>query len=139
MRPVMNAREVVTYESPTADRRQFRVLVERDLSGSRSVAAGQLRLPPGSGQPSAEAHAETEEIYYCVSGRGRLLLDDVEYALESGTMAYVGPGVRHRVFNDEDEDLLMVWFESPPSCEPGGYKPMVLNWPQIPPAGPKLP
>jgi mannose-6-phosphate isomerase-like protein (cupin superfamily) len=135
MRPVVNAKEVVTYESPTPDHRKFRVLVDRDQSGSKSVAAGHLLLPPGAFQANAEAHPDTEEIYYCARGRGKLLLDEEEYLLEEGTAAYVGPGVLHQVFNTGDEELLMVWFESPPSCEVGGYKPMKLGWKQIPGAG----
>ena len=133
MQPVLNARDAVTYESPTPDHRQFRVLVERDISGSESVAAGQLWLPAGASQPGAESHSETEEIYYCARGTGRLVLDDEDFRLEEGTMAYVGRGVRHQVFNDSDGDLLLIWFESPPSCEVGGYKPMKLNWPKTSP------
>ena len=131
MRPVSNANEVVTYESPTPDHRKFRILVERDLSGSKSVAAGHLVLPPGASQASAEAHPNTEEIYYCARGRGKLLLDEEEYSLEEGTAAYVAPGVLHQVFNTGDEELLMVWFESPQSCEVGGYKPLKLGWKQL--------
>jgi len=133
MKRVGSAKNVITYESPTPDKRKFRVLVERDFSGSKSVAAGQLQLSPGSAQPGAEAHPDTEEIYYCAHGQGKLTLDGEEYPLEEGTMAYVGPGARHQVFNTGDEDLLMIWFESPPSCEVGGYKPMTLGWKQIPP------
>lgn len=136
MRTVSNAKEVVTYESPTPDHRKFRILVERDLSGSKSVAAGNLVLPPGASQANAEAHPDTEEIYYCARGRGKLLLDEEEYLLEEGTAAYVGPGVLHQVFNTGDEELLMVWFESPPSCEVGGYKPLKLGWKQIPGTAP---
>ena len=131
MRPVVNAKEVITYESPTPDHRKFRVLVERDLSGSKSVAAGHLSLPPGASQANAEAHPNTEEIYYCARGRGKLLLGEEEYSLEEGTAAYVGPGVSHQVFNTGDKELLMVWFESPPSCKVGGYKPMRLGWKQL--------
>ena len=131
MRPVMNARDVVTYESPTPDHRKFRVLVERDLSGSKSVAAGHTILPRGMTQPTGAAHPESEEVYYCVSGRGQLRLDDDEYPLEAGTTAYVGPGVVHQLFNTGDEDLVMIWFESPPSSEVGGYLPMEAGWKQI--------
>lgn len=134
MKRVINSREAITYEAPTPDRRQFQVLVERDLSGSKSVAAGHLLLPPGASQPGSEAHPETEEIYYCARGRGKLLLDNAVYPLEEGTTAYVGPGVSHQVFNTGSEDLLMIWFESPPSCEVGGYKPMKMGWKQIPSA-----
>ena len=134
MKRVINARETITYESPTPDHRKFQLLVERDLSGSKSVAAGRLLLPPGASQPGAEAHPETEEIYYCARGRGKLLLDDEVYPLEEGTAAYVGPGVLHQVFNTGSEELLMIWFESPPSCEVGGYKPMKLGWQQTPSA-----
>lgn len=127
---VSNAREVITYEAPSSDHRKFRILVDPGLSGSKSVAAGHLLLPQGASQPSAEVHSETEEIYYCAQGRGKLLLDEVEYSLEEGTAAYVAPGVRHRVLNTGDKDLLMVWFESPPSCEGGQYKPIKLGWRQ---------
>jgi mannose-6-phosphate isomerase-like protein (cupin superfamily) len=133
MRTVLNPRDVITWESPTPDHRRFRILVERDVSGSKSVAAGQLILPRGASQARAEAHPSTEEIYYCASGKGRLLLGGEEFLLEPGTAAYVAPNVTHQVFNTGREELVMVWFESPPSCEVGGYKPMKLGWTQIPP------
>ena len=101
MRPVSNANEVVTYESPTPDHRKFRILVERDLSGSKSVAAGHLVLPPGASQASAEAHPNTEEIYYCARGRGKLLLDE-EGVLPRGrhgglrSAGRAPPGLQHR-------------------------------------------
>ena len=93
-----------------------------------------LVASPGSVSTRSRAHPETEEIYYCARGRGKLLLDDEVYPLEEGTAAYVGPGVLHQVFNTGSEELLMIWFESPPSCEVGGYKPMKLGWQQTPSA-----
>lgn len=132
MRTVINAREAPSWEAPTEDRRRFQILLDPEQSGSESVAMGHLYLPVGAGQESAETHANSEEIYYCAKGRGKLLLDNQEYELEPGTAAYVGRNVLHQVFNTGDEELLMLWFESPPSVKNAQYKPIVRNWKKIP-------
>lgn len=131
MKTVVKASQEISYEAPTEDHRRFQLLISPLLSGTRQVAAGHLLLPPGSAQGSAESHPETEEIYYCARGQGKLMLDGVEHPLEEGTVAYVGFDVPHQVFNTGDEDLLMIWFESPPSCQDDEYKPMKLGWKQV--------
>lgn len=41
-------------------------------------------------------HAQTDEIYYVVEGRGTMILDDAEIELQPGVVVYVPRGVKHK-------------------------------------------
>jgi mannose-6-phosphate isomerase-like protein (cupin superfamily) len=41
-------------------------------------------------------HERTDEVYYVISGRGTMTLDDEEVELHQGVVVYVPRGVRHR-------------------------------------------
>jgi mannose-6-phosphate isomerase-like protein (cupin superfamily) len=41
-------------------------------------------------------HERTDEIYYVISGRGTMTLDNEEVELHPGVVVYVPRGVRHR-------------------------------------------
>ena len=41
-------------------------------------------------------HERTDEIYYVISGRGTMTLDNEEVELHQGVVVYVPRGVRHR-------------------------------------------
>ena len=41
-------------------------------------------------------HARTDEFYYIIDGRGRMILDDEEIELHKGVVVYVPRGVRHK-------------------------------------------
>ncbi len=56
-------------------------------------------------------HERTDEIYYILSGQGRMALDDSEVELHEGVVVYVPRGVKHRAWGDLK--VLVV-------CIPGG-------------------
>src|SRR5438876_8432129 len=41
-------------------------------------------------------HEHTDEFYYIIDGRGRMILDDEEIELHKGVVVYVPRGVRHK-------------------------------------------
>lgn len=41
-------------------------------------------------------HAQTDEIYYIVDGRGTMVLDDTEIEVHKGVVVYVPRGVKHK-------------------------------------------
>ncbi|WP_327178104.1 cupin domain-containing protein [Streptomyces sp. NBC_01335] len=61
-------------------------------------------LPPG-GVSGAHLHTRTEEIYFILSGRGELLLDDTTYEVRPGTMALTGVGSTHGLRNTGEGEL----------------------------------
>jgi len=75
------------------------------------------------------AHAENDEAYYVLSGRGRLLLGGrvpdgagaEAFDLEPGITAFIPAGTTHGMENDTDEDLVMltIWPRKPaPGANP---------------------
>ncbi|HUF61533.1 MAG TPA: cupin domain-containing protein [Verrucomicrobiales bacterium] len=45
-------------------------------------------------------HERTDEIYYVLSGQGRMVLDDAEIELSKDVVVYVPRGVKHRAWGD---------------------------------------
>jgi mannose-6-phosphate isomerase-like protein (cupin superfamily) len=45
-------------------------------------------------------HERTDEIYYVLSGQGRMSLDGKEVELSEGVVVYVPRGVKHRAWGD---------------------------------------
>ncbi len=114
------------YIAPTADRRRFQVLCERDLTGSKNLAAGVVVLPPGQCQPSSARHPETEEVYFVLSGRGMVELDGVSLDIGEGSLAYIPIGAEHRLLNsDPANELRVLWANTPPLED---YKPALEGW-----------
>ena len=51
------------------------------------------------------SHENKEQIYYFISGRGKMLIDDEEYAVTAGDAVHLPPLARHRVINDTEDDI----------------------------------
>lgn len=66
-----------------------------------------------AGQPDNQQPHSEDEVYYVVSGRGRLHVGDVNREVGPGTLAFVAAGVEHR-FQDIREDLEVLVFWAPP-------------------------
>ena len=45
-------------------------------------------------------HERTDEVYYVLSGKGRMSLDGKEIELNEGVVVYVPRGVKHRAWGD---------------------------------------
>jgi mannose-6-phosphate isomerase-like protein (cupin superfamily) len=45
-------------------------------------------------------HARTDEIYYIISGQGKMVLDDDEIEVHQGVVVYVPRGTRHKAVGD---------------------------------------
>ena len=45
-------------------------------------------------------HERTDEVYYVLSGQGRMALDGKEIELSEGVVVYVPRGVKHRAWGD---------------------------------------
>ena len=104
MSVVVKADQSIQWESPAPDdpsvhnHRFMSLMFERDITPTRSMAAGVVTLPPGQEQTRLSIH-EGEEIYYVLQGKGEIVLDDEVYPIEKDTAVYITPGTRHRARN----------------------------------------
>ncbi len=51
------------------------------------------------------AHENKEQVYYFVSGRGKMLIDDKEFDVTAGDAVHLAPKERHQVINNTEDDL----------------------------------
>ena len=75
-----------------------------------TMSAGVYVLPAGRTDPQSP-HKE-DEMYYVVSGRARMTIDDVEEVVKSGSVIFVAAHQRHR-FHDIEEELTVLVFFAP--------------------------
>jgi mannose-6-phosphate isomerase-like protein (cupin superfamily) len=75
-----------------------------------SLSCGVYRLPPGA--PDLQSPHDEDEVYFVVSGRGRLRIDGSEKSLSRGSIFYVGATTEHSFFEVEEEMTLLVFFAS---------------------------
>jgi mannose-6-phosphate isomerase-like protein (cupin superfamily) len=59
-------------------------------------------------------HTGYDEIYYVLSGTGRVTLDGKSYPLRPGSVVVIPAGVRHSLEATEGKELEFVIFGSPP-------------------------
>jgi quercetin dioxygenase-like cupin family protein len=85
-------------------------------------------VPPGWGGAwvavlpgeTSTAHAHDEhEIFFVVSGEGKLVHGTETHQARAGTSAHMEPGVEHSLVNTGTEDLvfLSVWWDQVPDAE----------------------
>ena len=46
-----------------------------------------------------------------------MIIDSVAHPLQPGTACFLGYGVKHEIFNEGDDELVMLWVISPPGLE----------------------
>lgn len=93
--------------------RVIRHLATPDTMGTKYFGLHTSSVDPGF-TSNAHSHEIQEEAFYCVSGRGRIRVDDEEMPLEPGAVAYIPPGCVHQLINDGDEVLKCVSVVAPP-------------------------
>lgn len=70
-------------------------------------------LPPHT-SIGTHRHADDEETYVVLSGRGRMTLDGAEFPVRAGDVIPNRPYGEHGLANDSDEDLTLLVFEVGP-------------------------
>jgi mannose-6-phosphate isomerase-like protein (cupin superfamily) len=86
--------------------------VIRELAGpawtaARNQSLAEARVPAGSATVE-HFHRESEEIYYFVSGRGRMRLGDEEVSVSAGDCVVIPPGTRHKLWAADDAELVLL-------------------------------
>lgn len=76
-----------------------------DIVRSDDLSVGLYELPAGGHDPQGP-HTE-DEVYYVISGRGRITVGDEERAVGPGSVVFVDAEVEHR-FHDIEEDLSII-------------------------------
>ena len=72
-----------------------------------------VRGEPGSQQP-VHSHADSEQIYVVVRGRGLMIVDEEEREVDAGTAILIPAGAEHAVRNVGAEPLEYLSATTPP-------------------------
>lgn len=81
--------------------------------GSTALSITWVRGEPGSQQP-LHAHADSEQVYVIVRGRGVMIVDGEERAVDAGTAVLIPPRSEHAIRNTGDDVLEYVSATTPP-------------------------
>ena len=97
----------------TADGSEIRELAGVPSGNSSNQSLAEATVPPGS-DTIEHYHRASEEIYLFTSGAGRMRLGDEEFAVVSGDCVVIAPGMRHKLWADADEPLVLLCCCAPP-------------------------
>ena len=90
----------------TKDGSTIRELVHPDASPSANQSLAEATVPAG-GATTAHLHPASEELYLFTAGAGRMRLGDEERAVTAGDCVVIPPGTDHKLWADEDADLVL--------------------------------
>ena len=124
---VIDQREQPIWQAPDLSRK-VSLLVSRQHCGAEHLSAGLFWLAPGH-ETVADIHPDAEEIYYVVSGSGRLVMDGEEFRVAQGMTVFIPAGVTHQSFNDGDGELCYFYAFGPPPS--GSTKQEAEGWRQV--------
>jgi quercetin dioxygenase-like cupin family protein len=85
-------------------------------TGFDGLSTGFQTVAPGA-RIRQHSHGDQIELQVCFRGRGRVEVDGVSHDLVPGTACFLGCDVKHEIFNESGDDLVMLWVVSPPGLE----------------------
>ncbi len=91
----------------TADGSSIRELAGVPSRNATNQSLAEAVVPPG-GVTIAHLHRTTEEIYLFTAGTGRMRLGDEERPVRTGDCVVIPPGVVHKLWADEREQLVLL-------------------------------
>jgi len=108
---VINIAEVAPFA--TKDGSEIRELLNRGNSCIRNQSLAEARLAPGAAT-TPHSHPRTEEIYYILTGTGRMRIEAETRTVGPGDAIAIPPGARHQITNTGDVELKFLC-----CCAPG--------------------
>lgn len=74
----------------------------------QGVAIGLINLPPDEGYTFTHSHAEQEEVYIVVSGKGIILIDGELIEIQRGDCVRVSPAAKRALKADKETYLFVI-------------------------------
>ena len=104
----MNAHEIPELDPQPRDAEGHGYV---DFLASEKLSVGLAVWPAGSADRQ-QPHRE-DEVYYVISGRGRIRVAEEDRAVRPGSLVFVAAGVEHRL-HDIEKELRVLVFWAPP-------------------------
>jgi mannose-6-phosphate isomerase-like protein (cupin superfamily) len=83
-------------------------LIDPETSPSRNLKMGYTIVYP-TGKTTGHAHEDMEEVYFILSGRGKMVIDADEFPIKEGDAFYVPFGAFHVTYNTGIQPLKILW------------------------------
>lgn len=96
----------------TKDGSSIRELMHPAVHGNARQSLAEASVPPG-GATLPHRHHASEELYFILSGHGRMRLGEEEFAIGPGDTILIPPGTPHCLRNSGDESLRLLCACSP--------------------------
>ena len=114
---IVYADQVTGWVNPPPHERTLKVLLSPSFQSiTQALGMGMVILPPGR-TSSAHSHQTEQEVWYVISGRGRVRIGDEEAEIRPDTVVVAPPGIAHQLISDGDEDLKAIWIFTPAGPE----------------------
>jgi len=97
----------------TKDGSEIRELMHPELHGNRNQSLAEAIIPSGC-ETRLHKHHSSEELYHVLSGSGQMTLGERVFSVASRETICIEPGVRHRIKNTSNQDLVILCCCSPP-------------------------
>jgi mannose-6-phosphate isomerase-like protein (cupin superfamily) len=83
-------------------------LIDPEKSPSRNLKMGYTIIYP-TGKTTGHSHDDMEEVYFIISGRGKMVVGNDEFPIQTGDALYVPFGEFHTTYNTGIEPLKVLW------------------------------
>jgi len=97
----------------TKDGSTIRSLLDKTNSSATNQSLAEATVMPGQAT-EPHRHPRSEEIYYILSGRGRMVLGEEVREVGPLDAILIPPGTRHTIANTGDEPLVFLCCCAPP-------------------------
>jgi mannose-6-phosphate isomerase-like protein (cupin superfamily) len=84
------------------------ILLDHKNTGSNNLTVGSTIVYPGA-RTTGHSHSEMEEVYYITRGKGKMVINEVEFEVKAGDAFWVKPGAFHTTLNTGPEPLEYLW------------------------------
>ena len=113
---VMQPGDGPSYWQPVPARGHADPTLFPDNTRFDGLSMGFQTIAPG-GRVREHSHGAQVELQICFRGAGRVVVDGKSHALVPGTTCFLGYDVKHEIWNEGVDELVMLWIVSPPGLE----------------------
>lgn len=90
-------------------------LIDPTTVGSKNLTFGMVIVEPGGLCEPGHDHDEQEEIFFCLNGRGIVIMGEEreEWPISQYEAVFIPPKVYHNLYNPTNFPLQVLWIQSP--------------------------
>ena len=83
-------------------------LIDPETSPSKNLKMGYTIVYP-TGKTTGHSHDDMEEVYFVLSGKGKMVIGEETFPVQPGDAFYVPFGAFHTTYNTGIEPLRILW------------------------------